>query len=72
MPICDAVLGDGHFLGSQQTYAAMERDYFYPQLADRNEPRTWAQEGARTAWDVAADRVADILDVPDAPYLSDA
>ena len=69
--ICDAVLGDGHFLGSQQTYAAMERDYFYPQLADRNEPRTWAQEGARTAWDVAADRVADILDAPDVPYLSD-
>ncbi|MEM1006187.1 MAG: trimethylamine methyltransferase family protein, partial [Pseudomonadota bacterium] len=39
--ICQSVLGDGHFLGSAHTYAAMERDYFYPALADRSEPRTW-------------------------------
>ena len=39
--ICQSVLGDGHFLGSSHTYEAMERDYFYPALADRTEPRTW-------------------------------
>jgi trimethylamine--corrinoid protein Co-methyltransferase len=32
--ICEAVLGEGHFLGSVQTHAAMERDHVYPKLAD--------------------------------------
>lgn len=59
--IVDAVLGDGHFLGGQHTLAAMERDYFYPSLADRDEPRTWAQAGAKDAWDVANARARDIL-----------
>ncbi len=68
--ICDAVLGEGHFLGDQQTYEAMERDYFYPSVADREDPRTWAENGATTAWDRARDRVRDILEAPDAGYLT--
>ncbi|MEL6236509.1 MAG: trimethylamine methyltransferase family protein [Pseudomonadota bacterium] len=44
--IAAAVRGDGHFLGSDQTLAAMERDYFYPVLADRDPPVTWAEKGA--------------------------
>lgn len=36
--ICDVVLGEGHFLGAAQTHAAMERDYLYPKLADREAP----------------------------------
>ncbi len=48
--ICDAILGDGHFLGSDQTYAAMERDYHYPALADREQPRTWEEAGRQDAW----------------------
>lgn len=32
--ICEAVWGEGHFLGGAHTIAAMERDYFYPKLAD--------------------------------------
>lgn len=47
--ICEAVLGEGHFLGAQHTHAAMERDYFYPRLADREAPRTWAENGAKDA-----------------------
>ena len=69
--ICDAVLGEGHFLGGQHTYAAMERDYFYPTLADRNEPRTWAQNGAPDAWSVARARVRDILESHHPLYLSE-
>jgi len=41
-----AVFGEGHFLGSDQTLAAMERDYFYPTLADRDDPTSWAERGA--------------------------
>ncbi len=44
--IREAVLGEGHFLGSSQTHAAMERDYYYPPLADRDAPITWAEKGA--------------------------
>ncbi|MEM6389767.1 MAG: trimethylamine methyltransferase family protein, partial [Pseudomonadota bacterium] len=59
--ICDAVLGEGHFLGGQHTYAAMERDYFYPTLADREAPRSWAQKGAQDAWGRARNRAQAIL-----------
>ncbi len=44
--IREAVTGEGHFLGTAQTMDAMQRDYFYPGLADRNEPRTWEEAGA--------------------------
>jgi len=59
--VCEAVLGAGHFLGNQQTHAAMERDYFYPSLADRDAPRTWAENGAQDAWSRARDRARTIL-----------
>lgn len=68
--ICDAVLGEGHFLGGQHTYAAMERDYFYPALADREEPRTWTENGAKDAWTRARERALQILDAHHPDYLS--
>ncbi|MEL6573309.1 MAG: trimethylamine methyltransferase family protein [Pseudomonadota bacterium] len=68
--ICEAVLGDGHFLGGPATIAAMERDYFYPPLADRTEPRTWAESGAPTAWDVAKAKARHILDTHHPHYLT--
>ena len=70
--ICDAVLGEGHFLGGAQTLRAMERDYFYPVLADREEPRTWAAAGARDAWDAAKAKAQDILASHRPDYLNDA
>ncbi|QFT93978.1 Trimethylamine methyltransferase (MTTB) [Roseovarius sp. THAF9] len=68
--IVDAVLGDGHFLGGQHTFAAMERDYFYPALANREEPRTWAQTGAKDAWSVANARAREILETHRPDYLT--
>jgi len=68
--ICDAVLGEGHFLGGAHTLAAMERDYFYPSIANRVDPRTWAENGARDAWDIAKERVRGILDTHHPEYLS--
>lgn len=70
--ICEAVLGDGHFLGAQQTYAAMERDYFYPSLADRDDPHRWAQGGAKSAWARANERAKDILRRHRPVYLTGA
>jgi len=68
--ICDAVLGEGHFLGSQQTHAAMERDYHYPKLADRDPPITWTEAGAPTAWDRARTEAKRILDSHYPDHLS--
>ncbi|MEM8703676.1 MAG: trimethylamine methyltransferase family protein [Pseudomonadota bacterium] len=68
--ICEAVLGEGHFLGGQNTYQAMERDYFYPSLADRDEPRTWARNGAQDAWSRARLRAGEILASHNPAYLS--
>ncbi|MEM6303849.1 MAG: trimethylamine methyltransferase family protein [Pseudomonadota bacterium] len=70
--ICEAVLGEGHFLGSAQTYAAMERDYVYPALADREQPRTWEERGARDIWRVANDKAREILAAHRPEYLSAA
>ncbi|WP_127114948.1 trimethylamine methyltransferase family protein [Shimia sediminis] len=67
--IVEAVTGEGHFLGGAQTMAAMERDYFYPDLADRDAPITWSEKGRKQAWQRANARVRDILSQPDPGYL---
>ncbi len=68
--ITEAVLGDGHFLGDSHTIAAMERDYFYPTLACRDEPRTWAANGAQDAWTRAKAKARDILTKHHPAYLT--
>ena len=68
--ICRSVLGDGHFLGSTATYAAMERDYHYPKLADRAQPRVWAEEGALDAWARAKTHAVNVLETYHPNYLS--
>jgi len=68
--ICQAVLGDGHFLGGDHTLAAMERDYFYPSLADRDDPRTWTMNGGHDAWSVAQTRARSILEAHHPAYLT--
>ncbi|APX12701.1 trimethylamine methyltransferase family protein [Tateyamaria omphalii] len=67
-----AVLGEGHFLGGPATIAAMERDYVYPALADRETPKVWEDSGALTAWDRAARRVDNILATHHPTYIDDS
>jgi len=69
--IREAVLGPGHFLGSANTYGAMERDYVYPKLSDRTEPRTWSDSGATDMWARARTRAREILDTHRPAYLSE-
>ncbi|MGR3492389.1 MAG: trimethylamine methyltransferase family protein [Shimia sp.] len=68
--IREAVLGEGHFLGHAATYAAMERDYHYPALADRTTPAEWAEAGAPDAWSRANARAREILDTHHPTYLT--
>ena len=64
------VLGEGHFLGADQTMQAMERDYVYPALADRDQPITWSEGGRQDAWTRANAEAKRRLAEPDPGYLS--
>ncbi|WP_282606105.1 trimethylamine methyltransferase family protein [Pelagibius sp. Alg239-R121] len=70
--IREAVSGEGHFLGAAQTMDAMQRDYFYPTLGDRNEPTTWAEAGASDLWTRAKTRADDILSSHYPDYINPA
>ncbi len=59
--ICQAVLGEGHFLGADATLRAMERDYYYAPHADRDQPIAWAEAGAPDLWQRANATARDIL-----------
>jgi len=62
--------GEGHFLGGEHTMGAMERDYYYPALANRDTPREWNDKGAPDAWSVARDKARHILSAEVVDYLS--
>ena len=68
--ICDAILGEGHFLGGAHTLSAMERDYFYPELADRDNPQTWHKNGRPDAWAKARIKAREILAQHHPSYLT--
>ncbi len=68
--IRDAVLGEGHFLGEAHTVAAMQRDYFYPRVADRDAPVTWTEKGRPTAQERARDIARTTLDTHHPTYLT--
>ena len=57
-----SVFGDGRFLNQDQTLALMEREYHYPDLADRTVTGEWEQAGKQDIFDRAHTRAAEILD----------
>jgi trimethylamine--corrinoid protein Co-methyltransferase len=68
--ICGAVLGEGHFLGGEHTIRSMGRDYFYPRLANRDDPRTWSDKGATDLWQTSRARAKHILATHYPDYIS--
>lgn len=68
--IRNTVMGEGHFLGSAQTMGAMQRDYYYPDLANRDDPRTWAEKGHEDIWQAAREKVKRILATHHPEYLT--
>ncbi len=53
--------GPGHYLGEAQTLDGMERDYFYPDLADRDTPAVWEDGGSLDIRERAKTRTREIL-----------
>lgn len=70
--IRDAVYGDGHFLGHEQTLAAMERDYVYPEIGDRETIKVWQDAGATDMQTRAALKVDAILAGPHPRHVTGA
>jgi len=68
--IKEAVTGEGHFLGGNHTMSAMERDYYYPELANRDSPAVWNENGGPDAWDTAKEKVREILGTHNPQYIS--
>jgi len=68
--IKEAVTGEGHFLGGAHTMSAMERDYYYPALANRDSPAVWNESGAPDAWTTAGQKVRQILDTHNPEYVT--
>ena len=70
--IKEAVYGEGHFLGSQHTMDAMQRDYFWPSsLTDRSAPAVWEEQGAKDMWRRANEKALEILGAHHPDYLDD-
>ena len=61
--------GPGHYLGTAETLARMERDYVYPALADRSSPGEWAEKGAPDLVEKAAAKKRAILEGPNPAAL---
>ena len=61
--------GPGHFLGHSQTLDRMQSDYYYPQLADRNTPQEWHQNGAPDILEIARRKTREILAQPEPDHI---
>ena len=68
--IATAISGDGHFLGGDDTISAMLRDYYYPEIADRNDPDVWEELGAQDAWSKAGEKARAMLEAHHPDYIS--
>ncbi len=53
--------GPGHYLGTEQTLARMQRDHVYPTLGDRTSPKEWAENGKPDLIERATERKESIL-----------
>ena len=54
--------GPSHYLGHDQTFGLMQKEYIYPEVADRTSPKEWAEKGKPELMVTARQRVDEILD----------
>lgn len=59
--IRNVVLGEGHYLGHEQTLDRMESDYIYPLIADRQTPSGWQEDGSLDMLTRARSKAREIL-----------
>lgn len=64
--------GPGHFLGSEQTIERMQREYVYPLVGDRSNPKEWNERGRKTVVARAQACLREILATHYPAHLSPA
>ena len=57
----DTVFGLGHYLNQPQTLELMQKEYLYPEVADRRTPGEWEVTGKEDIYELAHERVKKIL-----------
>jgi trimethylamine--corrinoid protein Co-methyltransferase len=57
----DVAFGVGHYLGTEQTLALMESEYYYPEIADRSAYGLWESNGSPDIRDAAEVRARELL-----------
>ena len=63
--------GPSHYLGHEQTFGLMHKEYIYPEVADRTSPKEWAERGKPQLMVTARKRVDDILSTHYPSHISD-
>ena len=59
--IKDTVYGVGHFLNQPQTLELMQKEYLYPEVADRRTPGEWEATGKEDIYKLAHEKVKKTL-----------
>ncbi len=54
-------LGEGHYLGTEQSLDLMNTEYYYPHTADRQNRDNWLADGGLNMWEAARNRTRHIL-----------
>lgn len=67
--VFEAIDGDGHYLGHQETLNRMQSDFLYPDIADRQNHETWTANGSLDIRAIANRRAQDILDTHYPVYI---
>ena len=69
--IADVCLGGpGHYLGNPQTLTLMQKEYVYPQIANRMSPKEWIEAGRPDLIERATARKMEILTTYYPDYLT--
>jgi trimethylamine--corrinoid protein Co-methyltransferase len=57
----DTVFGTGHYLNQPQTLDLMQKEYLYPEVADRRTPGEWEVTGKEDIYELAHQKVKKTL-----------
>ncbi len=57
----DTVFGVGHYLNQPQTLELMQKEYLYPEVADRRTPGEWQVSGKEDIYELAHEKVKKVL-----------
>lgn len=63
--------GPGHYLGHEQTLQLMQREYLYPELANRFSPKEWTELGKPDIVKLATERKRKVLDTYHPNYINE-